>query len=359
MKKITTHFALYTKFSLLLLSTIMLSACVGNAATESADEVSVVVKTKELSASDVIRMHDIPAVLLAKQRASLSFLLSGTIDKVLVKIGEKVEQDQVLMSLYNPNLDPTIASNLAQLESIKVQISQAKRDLLNLKELRKNNSTSRTAFEHKETELKDLQAKEKAIEAQIDLANANQQESMLRAPFDGVIVSVTKQVGEFVQVGQVVVVLNQQNTGELEVDISKQLHKDLHLNQLLTGTYEGDELQFRITELSQAADSQSHLMKVVLQLDEGAQGKIGQEIIIHFPQIYKNVYQLPLESVIDDGINKPYVFIAKDDSAHKSYIKPLFISNGQIVFSSNEVINDSVVIKGQSKLSSGMRLKQN
>ena len=359
MKKYIVHSTWYAKLSLLLLCVIILSSCVGNAATDSGNEVSVVVKTKELSASDVIRLHDIPAVLIAKQRANLSFLLSGTIDKVLVKIGEKVEQGQVLVSLYNPNLDPTIASNLAQLESIKAKISQSQRDLLNLKELRKNNSTSRTAFEHKETELKDFKAKEKAIKAQIDLANANQQESLIRAPFAGVIVSVTKQVGEFVQVGQVVVVLNGQDVGEVEVDITKQLHKDLQLNQLLKGTYEEEKLQLRITELSKIADSQSHLMKVVLQLDKGANNKIGQEIIVHFPQVYKGVYQLPLESVIDDGINKPYVFIVKESVAHKSYIKPLYIAKGQIVFASTDGINYPVVIKGQSKLSSGMRLQQN
>ncbi len=342
-----------------LISTVLLSACSGNAAQNNNEDLRVLVKTKQVSQSDVIRLHDIPAVLIAKQRANLSFLLSGTIDKVLVKIGEKVEKGQILLSLYNPNLDPSIANNLAQLESIKVQISQAQRDLLNLKELRKNNSTSRTAYEHKETELKNLQAKEKAIKAQIDLAHANQQESLLRAPFDGVVVSVAKQVGEFVSIGQIVAVINQPKVGEIEVNISKQLHNGLQLNQEITGTYENKTVKLRITELSKAADSTSHLMKVVLELEQAASDKIGQELIVQFPQIYKDVYQLPLESVIDDGINKPYVFIAKDKLAQKSYIKPLYISKGVIVFASPDGISNPVVIKGQSKLSSGMRLQQN
>ncbi len=343
---------------ILLISTVILSACTGNAAQNNNDELQVLVKTKLVSQSDVIRLHDLPAVLIAKQRANMSFLLSGTIDKVLVKIGEKVEKGQVVLSLYNPNLDPTIARNLAQLESIKVQISQSQRDLLNLKELRKNNSTSRTAFEHKETELKDFKAKEKAIKAQIDLANANQQESLLKAPFDGVIVSVTKQVGEFVQAGEVVLVLNQQKIAEVEMAIPKKLHKNLHLNQLITGTYENQPLQLLVTELSQVADNKSHLLSVVLELDGDSSHSIGQEIIVHFPQVYQGVYQLPLESIVDDGINNPYVFVAKNGVAQKHYIKPLFIRKGQIIFSCQEIV-DPVVVKGQSKLSSGMHLEQN
>lgn len=338
---------------------VFLSACSGNAAQNNNEELRVLVKTMQVSQSDVIRLHDLPAVLIAKQRANMSFLLSGTIDKVLVKIGEKVEKGQVLLSLYNPNLDPTIASNLAQLESIKAKISQAQRDLMNLKELRKNNSTSRTAFEHKETELKDLQANKNAIKAQIDLANANQQESLLRAPFEGVIVSVTKQVGEFVQVGQVVVVLNQQSKAEVEMSVTKELHKYLFLNQIITGTYENQLLQLRVTELSQVATATSHLFTVILELDGDASKKNGQEITVHFPQVYKDVYQLPLESVIDDGINKPYVFLVKDGMAYKNYIKPLFITKGNIVFNSVVKIDFPVVIKGQSKLSSGMKLEQN
>ncbi len=342
-----------------LFSIVLLSACVGNAASDKSVELEVLVKSKEIVAKDITRLHEIPTVIIAKECANLSFLLSGTIDKVLVKIGEKVEKGQILLSLYNPNLDPSIANNLAQLESIKVQISQAQRDLLNLKELRKKKSTSRTAYEHKETELKNLQAKEKAIKAQIDLAHANQQESLLRAPFDGVVVSITKQVGEFVSIGQIVAVINQPNIGEIEVNISKQLHNGLQLNQEITGTYENKTVKLRITELSKAADSISHLMKVVLELEQVASDKIGQELIVQFPQIYKNVYQLPLESVIDDGINKPYIFIAKDNIAQKSYIKPLYITKGMIVFTSPDGISDPVVIKGQSKLSTGMRLQQN
>ncbi len=343
---------------IVLISTVLLSACSGNAAQNNNEELRVLVKTKKISLTDVTRLHDMPAVLIAKQRADMSFLLSGTIDKVLVKIGEKVEKGQVLLSLYNPNLDPTIASNLAQLESIKVQISQSQRDLLNLKELRKNNSTSRTAFEHKETELKDFKAKEKAIKAQIDLANANQQESLLRAPFTGVVVAVNKQVGEFVQAGEVVLVLNQQKIAEVEMGVPKKLHKDLHLNQMLTGTYENQPLQLRVTELSQVADAKSHLLSVVLELDGDSSHSIGQEIIVHFPQVYQGVYQLSLESIVDDGINNPYIFVAKDGMAQKHYINPLFIRKGQIVFSSQEIV-DPVVVKGQSKLSTGMYLEPN
>ena len=158
---------------------LILSSC---HETDQIQEVDFVtpVEAAIIIKSDVIRYHQVPSVLLAKNRAELSFQLSGTVDRVFVNIGQKVEVDQPLMSIYNPNLDPAIDSNLAKLESLKVQIDQVKRDVNKLQELRKNNSTSKNALEQKETDLKDLQAQQKLVQSQINLSLANQSESVIK-----------------------------------------------------------------------------------------------------------------------------------------------------------------------------------
>ena len=54
--------------------------------------------------NDVTRIHRVPAIFMAVNRADLSFQLSGTVDRVLVQIGQAVEKGQALMSVYNLSL---------------------------------------------------------------------------------------------------------------------------------------------------------------------------------------------------------------------------------------------------------------
>ncbi len=354
MKNVNTIIVIF--FGVLI---IALVSCKGNQENDSDEsrDIATIVETTLITKDSAVRIHQIPAVILATKRADLAFQLSGTVDHVMVKIGEKVEQDLALMSLYNPNIDPALESNLAQLESIKAKIVQVKRDVANLRELRKNNSTSKTAFEHKETDLKDLVAQQKSINAQIDLAIANQSESIIKAPFDGVIVAIKKQQGEFIGSGQVVLTINQTDDLEVEVNITHNLWKSLKLGDVIKATYQNHDLELSVVELAQTADSQSHLMKVILKLNVSIDNAIGQQILLHIPETYPDVYQLPLEVIVDDGINRPYIFTSIDGTAQKNLIQPLYIEVDNIVFNTTTPIKGEVVIKGQSKISSGMRLQ--
>ena len=260
------------------------------------------------------------------------------------------------MSIYNPDLNPALVSNLANLESVKAQISQVKKDVASFKELRRNNSTSKNSLEHKETELKELLAQKKSTNAQIDLAQANQLESIIHAPFDCTIAAIDRQLGEFVQTGQVVISVNQQKNIEVEVNITKLLWDNLKLKDIIKGNYNGGSIEFSVTELSSAANNNSHLMKVILQLNNNIKNIIGQQVILKFPQNYSNIYRLPLEVIVDDGINNPYLFTMLDGKASKNPIKPIYVDSDEIVFSS-DAIHDPVVIKGQSKISVGMKLR--
>jgi len=294
---------------------------------------------------------------MAVNRADLAFQLSGTIDRVFVKIGQSVESDQALMGVYNPNIDPALDSNLAKLESLSIQKNQVEKDVSKLRELRKNNSTSQNALEQKETDYKDLQAQLKLVQSQIDLALANQSESIIKAPFNGTITSIFKQEGEFVQAGQSVITINQQDNLEVEVNITRLLWKNLELGDEIKGHYDHEIYTFKVVELSQSADAKSHLMKVVLELNENLRNVIGQQVTLDFPQKYQNIYQLPLETIVDDGINQPYIFTEINDLAVRIQIQPLFIQDGLIVLNTAEDIKGSVIIKGQSKLTDGMKVK--
>ena len=346
-----------TKSILIFTSVFLLNSCKNNPSEEQKN-IATKVTTTIATSHEITRFHNVPAVLKAQNRADLSFQLSGTIKSINVKIGDSVEKDDELIHLYNPNIDPALAANEAKLESILTQIRQVEKDLENLKTLRKNNSVSKTTYEHKETELKNLLAQQKSVESEMTLSQANQQETIIKAPFTGVISQFSKQPGEFVSAGQPVISIYQNKILEVETEITKELWSNLKLGDVIEG-YLGDEkLEFELVELAQSANPLTHLLPVVLQLKNSLPEAIGQNVNLSFPQKYQNVYQLPLQTVIDDGINQPYVFVTERKKAQKHIIKPLFINGNDIIFEVDNVIDNPVIIEGQSKVASGTPIEE-
>lgn len=344
-----------SRLILLIPALIYFCGC-SESGSKEADDHAILVETTLISPEDITRYHTIPSVIIAQKRSQLAFQLSGKLEEINVILGENVETGQQLARLYNPGIDPAVNANRAKLESIISQISQTEKDFVNFKELRKNNSISQTDFEHKETELKNLQAEKKSIEAQIELSEANQTETILKAPFSGVISYISKQQGEFVSAGENLISINQPDIMETEAEIPLNLWKPLNTGDTITGISEGKSVNLNVIEISQTAHPRSLLMKVILQI-ESNENIIGQHIDLNFPQHFNNIYQLPLNSVIDDGINKPYVFTFVGNKAKKVQINPLFINGDNIVFTTQSKIDAPVVTAGQSRISDGVFIR--
>lgn len=345
------------KYIISILLITVLTSCNSDKSKNPTSANKMVVEVETLAVSNRERNYTIPAILKAKKRANIAFQLSGTIDQVLVKVGDKVEKDQALMSLYNPNLDPNLVSNLAQLESVNAQISQAKRDVKRLKDLQKMNSASKNALETKETNLKNLFAQKKSIQAQIQKAKANQSESIITAPFASHVVSVDKEFGEFVAAGQAVVILNKNDELEVNVKVSEDILKELDIGDIIIGYKNLEKLRFQIAEIAQSADPQSHLYSVTLEAKNDGSLNPGSSVDLIFKRVFENVYKLPLEAIVDDGINRPYIFEIENTMAKKKKINPLFIENDLVIFTTMNDISNPIVVKGQARLVEGLSVE--
>ena len=88
--------SLNTVFIVLMVSIVVLVSCKEGMydSTEEEKDIKTLVETTLIVKDNVTRYHQIPTVFLATNRAELAFQLSGTVDHVMVKIGEKVEQGQ-------------------------------------------------------------------------------------------------------------------------------------------------------------------------------------------------------------------------------------------------------------------------
>jgi RND family efflux transporter MFP subunit len=148
----------------------------------------------------------------ARREATVSSKITGRLAQVLIEEGESVATGQMLARL--DDVDARAALELAQarcdaaraqLGQIEAQLGQARRDARRQEELREKRLNSEQALETARTQVLTLTAELEAqrgqvgvAEAQLRVAQVDYDNTIVRAPFAGVVVAKAAQPGEIV-----------------------------------------------------------------------------------------------------------------------------------------------------------------
>ena len=148
----------------------------------------------------------------ACRRSSLAPAMGGNIASLPVTEGDRVEQDQILLELWNEDLRAeversrrdAIASEGRTREACVIA-NTARREAKRLISLRERGLASDEETERADGDADAREAacaasrdSDRVAEARILVAEANLERTILRAPFDGIIAEINGELGEFV-----------------------------------------------------------------------------------------------------------------------------------------------------------------
>jgi RND family efflux transporter MFP subunit len=155
---------------------------------------------------------DATGYVTARREATVSAQITGTMTEVLIEEGDHVKAGQVLARLEDTSQRAALAQAQAQLHSAQAllvqsqaQLSQNQRDVKRAEDLVQRKLVSEQAVEQART-LVDMQSAQlQSQRKQIDLAAANVRSAevqleycTIHAPFTGVVIAKSAQVGEIV-----------------------------------------------------------------------------------------------------------------------------------------------------------------
>lgn len=150
--------------------------------------------------------------LKACRRAGLSPSIGGQIASLPVKEGDVVKKGQVLLEMWNDDLNAQlrlakseILASQARIKAACVIADVSKKEAKRLTSLRKKGLASDDKTEHAVGEAKSRQAACQAAKstaevskARLSVAQAALERTQLKAPFDGTVAEITGELGEFV-----------------------------------------------------------------------------------------------------------------------------------------------------------------
>ena len=174
--------------------------------------VSVIIATVEQGDVQRTVTNTRAGTLKACRRAGLSPAIGGQIARLPVKEGDVVKKGQILLEMWNDDLQAQVSLSKSEILASESRIKEAcviakvaKREAERQKSLRKKGLSSDGTSERAVGEAKARQAACQAAKssaevsrARLAVALASIERTQLRAPFDGTVAEITGELGEFV-----------------------------------------------------------------------------------------------------------------------------------------------------------------
>jgi RND family efflux transporter MFP subunit len=250
------------------------------------------VVVREQTSSGPTTLLNATGYVTARREATVSSKVTGKISEVLVEEGTRVEPGQVLARLDASNTEASLRLSEAQLEAVKRSLGEtdanlalAELELRRQRELAQKEIISTSELDNAEAAARALRGRRDRLladimvaERQVDVWKQQLDDTIIRAPFAGIVTSKNAQPGEmispmssggFTRTG--VCTLVDMSSLEIEIDVNESYINRVEPQQPVVATldaYPDWRIPSRVIAIIPTADRQKATVKVRVGFDE-------------------------------------------------------------------------------------------
>lgn len=327
----------------------------------------------------------------ARRQATVSAKFTGRVTEVLIEEGMVVEEGQVLARLDDSNLQPVLA--LAEAQRLSAQrgesetaalLTEAKLNLERSQRLVEKKLTSqaeldraRALAESLEAQLARKQADVEVAARQVDIYRQQVEDSIIRAPFAGVVVAKNAQPGEMISpisagggftrtgIGTIVDMASL----EIEIDVNEAYINRVEPGQAVVATldaYPDWKIPCHVIAIIPTADRQRATVEVRVgfdELDPRILPDMGVKVAFQESEAETQRspaaggLTLPREAVRREQ-GRDYVLVVRDGKVERRAVATGAANDVSVTVISGLAPGESVVVEGPPDLTDGTTVKE-
>lgn len=373
------------RFALVLLLLLVALLAVGAAYAWLHRAPSVQVATADSPDSGPQPLLNASGYVTPQRRATVAAKITGRVTGVFFTEGLSVRRGFVLATLDDSDAQRALASAIADRNAtqagildLQVQLKNAQTELRRVQQLRAAGIQTQEALDNATMAVNSLRAKidytrEEVVAADARIKEARQavDNCIIRAPFDGIIVSKDAQVGEmvspisagggFTRTGIATIVDMASN--EIEVDVNENYIARVKPGQRVSAVldaYPDWKIPCRVRTIIPTADRQKATVKVRIAFDK-LDPRILPDMGVKVAFLDERAeaagrapagLMVPLSAVRDDGGQK-IVFLVRGDRVERHAVKVGATSGAQAQILAGLSPGDKVVTEGPAGLRDG------
>lgn len=325
----------------------------------------------------------------ARRQATVSSKFTGKVVEVLIEEGMRVEKDQVLARLDDANVATSYALAEAQLKSAKTSLKETRALLNEANAIFRRTSNlvekqlaseaemdrARAGSESLAAQLERKQADVSVAEKQLDVYRQQLEDTIIRAPFAGIVVAKNAQPGEMISpvsagggftrtgIGTIV----DMDSLEIEIDVNEAYINRVKPGQKIVATldaYPDWSIPCHVIAIIPTADRQRATVEVRVGFDDldsrilpdmGVKVAFQEEGSISAPG---QAGVLIPQSAISERGDKSYVMLFIDGVVEQRAIATSGERGKEMLVTSGLAGGDKVIINAPKGLEAGTRVKE-
>jgi len=305
----------------------------------------------QVNASKPFKKHSFLGIVYPNKYSDLSFQISGKLKTLTAIEGQYVTKGDVIAILDNEHLQLKLLESNSNLDSVKVKYIQVKSEHNRLSNLYIQKLASQAEidkmnllFNIAKNDLETGQHKQKLCEK--DLQN-----SIVLAPFSGVISKRYVQNNQVVHAGTKIVKIDGDNNLQVKFDLPEQLRLNIKIGNILSilsNSKNATQIPAKVVEISSPNINES-TFNVTLALTEKPKTLLaGMTVQVKFKSpiitTTETVFKIPVTAIDSDMSGKHNIFVFNSDTSrvHKLPIVILGSSQNSVLVSGK--LNDDSII---------------
>ena len=321
--------------------------------------------------------------------AVISAKISGTIEMFKVSSGDIIKKGDELFVIDRKILknqltmredeikvkEAELAGARAEKESTVLSEKKAILDFNRAQKLLKSRAISQSEFDAYETDYKkaktdtlsaiaaiaNAEAQLKQAQSNLTIARKNLDDSIQRAPYDGIITNTYDEENEYVSGGQKILYIEDQSKLEVICSISSVYYHDIAVNKtpveiFLNNTKVSDAV---ITYKAPSVDPTSRTFKIKALIPKNAKLVSGNLCNVNIILEAREGYGLPSDAILLRANNRRIVFALGENNIAKSFdvVTGITDSGYTEILKANNIKDEEFVVVGQNFVNPGALLQ--
>jgi RND family efflux transporter MFP subunit len=323
---------------------------------------------KKIEISPFEQIRTLSGIVAPVEATKLSFEVEGKIQSIEVNLGNEVVKGQELARLNQRNFNLGLQSAQAQYQQAKATLVDARNSHRRYEQLLKQGVVSQSGFDNAKATFDASKSAADVAQAQLDIASKNLQDSILLAPYDGIITKRLFEPSQQISAGQSLFEIEGKHGLEVHVMVPETLIRELRQLSILPIHFPvlpELTMQGQITEIGTRAEfANAFPVTAVLEGDNPLlRAGMTAEVDFSFSGTGRtghtgDVFRIPATALSAGLEQKAYVFVYNPDSQQviKTQVQTENIFKNEVFISSGLKQGDIIAIAGIAFLRDGQQV---
>jgi len=323
---------------------------------------------KKIEISPFEQIRTLSGIVAPVEATKLSFEVEGKIQSIEVNLGNEVVKGQELARLNQRSFNLGLQSAQAQYQQAEATLVDARNSHRRYEQLLKQGVVSQSGFDNAKATYDASKSAADVAQAQLDIASKNLQDSILLAPYDGIITKRLFEPSQQISAGQSLFEIEGKHGLEVHVMVPETLIRELRQLSILPIHFPvlpELTMQGQITEIGTRAEfANAFPVTAVLEGDNPLlRAGMTAEVDFSFSGTGRtghkgDVFRIPATALSAGLEQKAYVFVYNPDNQQviKTQVQTENIFKNEVFISSGLKQGDIIAIAGVSFLRDGQQV---